>query len=50
MNSYVKWFTKKQIWYTTIRTSKFILFQKKHAHGNDNSQKPKICELFDVQR
>jgi len=32
-----------------LELQKSILFQKKHAHGNDNSQQPKICELFDVQ-
>jgi hypothetical protein len=49
MDSYVKWSTKKQIWYTNVITSKSILFKKKHAHGNDNSQQLRICELFNVQ-
>jgi hypothetical protein len=29
MDSYVKWFTKKQTWYTNVRTSKSILLNKK---------------------
>jgi hypothetical protein len=37
MDSYVKWFTKKQMWYTNVRTSKSILLKKKHTHVNNNS-------------
>jgi hypothetical protein len=46
MELYVKWSTT---WNTNVRISKSILFtKKKKTHLNDNSQQPKIHELFDV--
>jgi hypothetical protein len=46
MDSYVKWSTKKQTWYTNV---KIHVVQEKNTHVNDNSQL-EIHEFYSMSK